>query len=29
MGKVGLASAQLGGTAEGRMISTIVKKLLT
>jgi hypothetical protein len=29
MGKVmGLASAQLGGTAEGRMIS-IVKKLLT
>jgi uncharacterized protein YqeY len=27
MGKVmGLASAQLGGTAEGRMISTIVKK---
>jgi uncharacterized protein YqeY len=30
MGKVmGLASAQLGGTAEGKMISTIVKKLLT
>jgi uncharacterized protein YqeY len=30
MGKVmGLASAQLGGTAEGRTISTIVKKLLT
>jgi uncharacterized protein YqeY len=29
MGKVmGLASAQLGGTAEGKMISTIVKKLL-
>lgn len=30
MGKVmGLASAQLGGTAEGKTISTIVKKLLT
>lgn len=30
MGKVmGLASAQLGGTAEGKVISTIVKKLLT
>ena len=30
MGKVmGLASAQLGGTAEGRTISTIVKKLLS
>jgi hypothetical protein len=29
MGKVmGLASAQLGGTAEGKTISTIVKKLL-
>ncbi|MBC5839965.1 MAG: GatB/YqeY domain-containing protein [Flavobacteriaceae bacterium] len=29
MGKVmGLASAQLGGTAEGKVISTIVKKLL-
>jgi uncharacterized protein YqeY len=29
MGKVmGLASAQLGGTAEGRMISTIVKKIV-
>jgi hypothetical protein len=24
-----LASAQLGGTAEGKTISTIVKKLLT
>ena len=30
MGKVmGLASAQLGGTAEGKTISTIVKKLLS
>ena len=30
MGKVmGLAAAQLGGTAEGKTISTIVKKLLT
>lgn len=30
MGKVmGIASAQLGGTAEGKTISTIVKKLLT
>jgi uncharacterized protein len=30
MGKVmGLASAQLGGTAEGKIISTIVKKLLS
>ena len=30
MGKVmGLASVQLGGTAEGKTISTIVKKLLT
>ena len=30
MGKVmGLASAKLGGTAEGKTISTIVKKLLT
>jgi uncharacterized protein YqeY len=30
MGKVmGLASAELGGTAEGKTISTIVKKLLT
>jgi uncharacterized protein YqeY len=30
MGKVmGLASAQFGGTAEGKTISTIVKKLLT
>lgn len=30
MGKVmGLASAQLGGTAEGKTISTLVKKLLT
>lgn len=30
MGKVmGLASAQLGGTAEGKTISAIVKKLLT
>lgn len=30
MGKVmGLASAQLGGTAEGKTISSIVKKLLT
>ncbi len=30
MGKVmGLASAQLGGTAEGKVISSIVKKLLT
>jgi uncharacterized protein len=30
MGKVmGLSSAQLGGTAEGKTISTIVKKLLT
>lgn len=30
MGKVmGLASAQLGGTAEGKTISTIVKRLLT
>ncbi|AWI24641.1 GatB/YqeY domain-containing protein [Flavobacterium pallidum] len=30
MGKVmGLATAQLGGTAEGKTISTIVKKLLT
>ena len=30
MGKVmGLASAQLGGTAEGKTVSTIVKKLLT
>jgi uncharacterized protein YqeY len=30
MGKVmGLAGAQLGGTAEGKTISTIVKKLLT
>jgi hypothetical protein len=29
MGKVmGIASAQLGGTAEGKTISTIVKKLL-
>ncbi|NDP25876.1 MAG: GatB/YqeY domain-containing protein [Flavobacterium sp.] len=29
MGKVmGIASAQLGGTAEGKIISTIVKKLL-
>ena len=29
MGKVmGLASAQLGGTAEGKTVSTIVKKLL-
>ena len=29
MGKVmGLASAQLGGTAEGKVISTLVKKLL-
>jgi len=26
---MGLASAQLGGTAEGKTISTIVKKLLT
>jgi hypothetical protein len=26
MGKVGLASAQLGGTAEGKVISTIVKR---
>jgi hypothetical protein len=25
---MGLASAQLGGTAEGKTISTIVKKLL-
>jgi hypothetical protein len=25
---MGLASAQLGGTAEGRMISTIVKKIV-
>lgn len=30
MGKVmGIAAAQLGGTAEGKTISTIVKKLLT
>jgi uncharacterized protein YqeY len=30
MGKVmGIASSQLGGTAEGKTISTIVKKLLT
>jgi hypothetical protein len=30
MGKVmGLAAAQLGGTAEGKTISTLVKKLLT
>lgn len=30
MGKVmGLASAQIGGSAEGKTISTIVKKLLT
>ena len=30
MGKImGIASAQLGGTAEGKTISTIVKKLLT
>jgi uncharacterized protein YqeY len=30
MGKVmGLAAAQLGGTAEGKIISSIVKKLLT
>lgn len=30
MGKImGLASAQLGGTAEGKTISTIVKKLLS
>ena len=30
MGKVmGLAAAQLGGTAEGKTISTIVKKMLT
>ena len=30
MGKVmGLAAAQLGGTAEGKTISTIIKKLLT
>jgi hypothetical protein len=29
MGKVmGIASAQLGGTAEGKTISTLVKKLL-
>ena len=29
MGKVmGIAAAQLGGTAEGKTISTIVKKLL-
>ena len=29
MGKVmGLAAAQLGGTAEGKTISTLVKKLL-
>jgi hypothetical protein len=26
---MGLAAAQLGGTAEGKTISTIVKKLLT
>jgi uncharacterized protein YqeY len=30
MGKVmGIAAVQLGGTAEGKTISTIVKKLLT
>jgi uncharacterized protein YqeY len=30
MGKVmGLASAQLGGTAEGKVISTIIKKLFS
>jgi uncharacterized protein YqeY len=29
MGKVmGLAAAQLGGTAEGKTISTIVKKII-